>query len=81
MKLRIKWIIWNIRKQKIANQKKKKKKTQKHENSVSSLCDNFKRSNICIILVLEREKEQEIGNVFEKLVKENFPNLVKEMDM
>ena len=27
------------------------------------------------------EKEQEIGNVFEKITKENFPNLVKEIDM
>ena len=27
------------------------------------------------------EKEQEIGNVFEKIVKENFLNLVKEIDM
>ena len=27
------------------------------------------------------EKEQEIGTVFEKIVKENFPNLVKEIDM
>ena len=27
------------------------------------------------------EKEQEIGNLFEKLMKENFLNLVKEIDM
>ena len=27
------------------------------------------------------EKEQEIGNLFEKIMKENFPNLVKERDM
>ena len=27
------------------------------------------------------EKEQEIGSLFEKIVKENFPNLVKEIDM
>ena len=26
-------------------------------------------------------KEQEIGNLFEKKMKENFPNLVKEIDM
>ena len=26
------------------------------------------------------EKEQEIGNLFEKIMKENFPNLVKEID-
>ena len=28
-----------------------------------------------------KEKEQEIGNLFEKIVKENFPNLAKEIDM
>ena len=27
------------------------------------------------------EKEQEIGNLFEKITKENFPNWVKEIDM
>ena len=27
------------------------------------------------------EKEQEIGNLFEKIMKENFPNLVKEIHM
>ena len=26
------------------------------------------------------EKEQEIGNLAEKIVKENFPNLLKEID-
>ena len=37
--------------------------------------------NIHIIGVPEgEEKEQEIGNLFEKIVKENFPNLVKEID-
>ena len=49
---------------------------------MSSLWDNFKRSNICIIVEPEgEEKEQEIGNLFEKIVIKNFPNLVKEMDM
>ena len=27
------------------------------------------------------EKEQEIGNLFQKIMKKNFPNLVKEIDM
>ena len=29
----------------------------------------------------EEDKEQEIGNLFEKIMKENFPNLVKDIDM
>ena len=27
------------------------------------------------------EREQEIGNLFEKIITENFPNLVKEIDI
>ena len=55
---------------------------QKNEDSISSLWDNFKTSNIHIIGVAEiEEKEQEIGNLFEKMMKENSPNLVKEIDM
>ena len=47
-----------------------------------SLWDNFKHTNILIIGVPEgEEKEQEIGNLSEKIMKENFPNLVKEIDM
>ena len=39
------------------------------------------QSNICLIGVLEgEEKEQEIGTLSEKM-KENFHNLVKEIDM
>ena len=58
------------------------KRIQKNEDSVSSLWDNFKKSNICIIGVPEgAEEEQEIGNLSEKIVKERFPNLVKGTDM
>ena len=43
------------------------KRIQKNVGSTSSLWDNFKRSNIHIIGLPEREeKEQEIGNLFEK---------------
>ena len=46
------------------------KRIQNNENSISSLWDNFKRSNIHIIGVPEgEEKEQEIGNLFEKIIK------------
>ena len=55
---------------------------QKKEDSVSSLWDS-KRSNICITGVPEgeEEKEQEIGDLFEKIMKENIPNVMKEIDM
>ena len=55
---------------------------KENEDSVSSPWENFKHSNICIIGVPEgEEKEKEIGNLFEKIMKENFPNLIKEIDM
>ena len=50
--------------------------------SMMQTWDFFKRSNIHHIRVPEREeKEQEIGNLCEKIMKENLPNLVKETDM
>ena len=52
------------------------KRILKNADSVSSLWDNF-----CTVGVPEEEKKQEIGNAFKKIVKENFPNLVKEIDM
>ena len=58
------------------------KRIKKNEDTVSSLWDNFKRANIRIKEVPEGEqKEQEIRNLFEKIMKENFPNLVKETGM
>ena len=54
---------------------------QKNEERLRKLWDNFKGSNIQIIGVPEGEEEQqEIENLFEQIVKENFPNLVKEID-
>ena len=42
----------------------------------------MKRSNIQIIGVPEgEEEEQQIENLLEKIMKENFPNLVKEIDL
>ena len=40
----------------------------------------MKRSNIRIIGVPEEEEEQEIENLFEQIMKEDFPNLAKEID-
>ena len=77
-------MIWNIRKQKTTNQnnKPKKKRIKKKEDSIKSPWDNFKHSNIRFIGVPEgEEKEQEIGNLFEKITKQNFPNLVKKIVM
>ena len=41
--------------------------------------DNMKRNNICIIGTPEEEEEEEmIENLFEKVMMENFPNLMRE---
>ena len=46
---------------------------------LSILRDKFKHSNIQIIGVPEgEEEEQEVENLFEKIMKGNFPNLAKE---
>ena len=54
---------------------------QKNEERLRNLWDNFKCSNIRIIGVSEgEEEEQEFENLLEKITKENFPKLAKEID-
>ena len=40
--------------------------------------DNMKCNNMCIIGIPEGEEEQGIENLFEKVMMENFPNLMRE---
>ena len=59
----------------------KKQEFKKNEESLRNLQDIFKRSNIQIIGVPEgEEEEQTIENLFEQIMKENFPKLAKEID-
>ena len=54
---------------------------QKFEERFRNIQDNFKLSNIQITGVPEgEEEEQQIENLFEQIMKENFPNLTKEID-
>ena len=54
---------------------------QKNEERPRNLQDNFKHSNIQIIGVPEgEEEEQDIENLFEKIMKEYFPYLMKEIE-
>ena len=79
MKPSIKSMIWNIRKKKnqpirTTRRKKESKKKKKNEDSVSSPWDTFKRSNICLIGVPEKEeKGQEIRNLSEKNSERKLP--------
>ena len=53
---------------------------QKNEKRLRNLWDNFKHSDIQIIGVPEgEEKEHKIENLFENVMKENFPNLANEI--
>ena len=69
-------------KEKINIQQEQNEETriQKSEESLTNFWDNLKRSNIWIVGVPEEEQQQEIENLFEQIMKENFPNLVKEID-
>ena len=54
---------------------------QKNEERLRNLQDNFQRSNIWNIELPEgEEEEQEMENLFEQIIKENFLNLAKETD-
>ena len=62
-------------------EKNEARRIQKNEERLRNLQDIFKCSNIQIIGVPEgEEKEQKIEHLFEQIMKENFPHLVKEID-
>ena len=59
----------------------KKQEFKKNEERLRNLQDIFKRSNIQIIGVPEEEEEEQRNeNLYEQIMKENFPNLAKEID-
>ena len=65
----------------IQPEKNEETRIQKIEERLRTLQDILKHSNILIIGVPEgEEEEQEIENLFENLMKENLPNLAKEID-
>ena len=65
----------------IQPEKNEETRIQKNEERLRNLQDIFKRSNIRITGVPEgEEEEQQIENLFEQIMKENFPNLAKEID-
>ena len=61
--------------QQIENQMKK------YKSNIRDLQDNIKWANLRTVGIWERkEKEKGIGNIFEEIMSENFPNL-KETDI
>ena len=66
----------------IQSEQQEEKRIPKNEDGIRSPWDISKCTNIQIIHVPEgEEEEQEIDSLFEKIRKENFPNLVKEIDI
>ena len=65
----------------IQPEKNEETRIQKNEERLRNLQDILKRFNIRIIGVPEgEEEEQKIENLFEQIMKENFPSLAKEID-
>ena len=65
----------------IQPEKNEDTRIQKNEERFRNLQDILKCPNIRIIGVPDgEEEEQKIGNLFEQIMKENFPSLAKEID-
>ena len=59
-------------------EQEKGKRLKKNEEGLREMQDNMKHNNIHIIGMPEEEGEQGIENMYEKLMMENFPNLMRE---
>ena len=55
------------------------KRSQVYKNNLRSIWDTIKGQNICLIGILEGK--QDVEELFEEIIMENFPNLVKEIDI
>ena len=76
------WLLEHKEEKNNQSDQQEEKRIQKNEDSISSLWDIFKRTNIRVIRVPEGdEEEQVIENLLEKIMKENFSNLVKKINM
>ena len=62
-------------------EQQKEKRILKDDGSLRNIMDNMKHNNLHIMGIPEgEERAQEIENLFEEIMTENFPNLVKEKD-
>ena len=76
-------MIWNKRNKQASYQnrmKKQKSKKMRRGFGTSGTTINVPTSESWRNLVLEEEGEQEVENLFEQIMTENFPNLAKETD-
>ena len=62
------------------NEQEKEKRLRNNEEGLREMQDNMKHNNIHIIGIPEwEEEEQGIENLFEKVMMENFSNLMREI--
>ena len=82
-KLGLKSTLWTRRKKEnIQPEKNEETRIQKNEERLRNLQDIFKHSNIRIIGPPEgEEEEQKPENLCEQIMKENFRNMAKEIDL
>ena len=65
----------------IQSEKNEETRMEKKEERLRNFWDKFKCSNIQIMGTSEgEEEEQKIENLFEQIIKDNVPNLAKEID-
>ena len=60
------------------NEQEKGKRLRKNEEGLREMQDNMKCNNSRTIGIPKEEEEQGIENLFEKVMMENFPNLMRE---
>ena len=69
------------RKKNTQEKQQKEKRILKNEESLRNILYNMKHNNICIMEIAEgKQSKQRIENLLEKMMNENFPNMVKEKD-
>ena len=55
-------------------------RSQDYNNNLRNLWDTIKCKNVCVIGVPERQKQKQKQDI-EEIMMENFPNLLKEIDI
>ena len=62
------------------NEQEKEKRPRKNDEGLREMQDNMKCNNIHIVWIPKGEEKQGIENLFDKIMMENFPNLMREKD-